>query len=158
MLLGGMMDPFSHMLVTGLLIDRQPKTMLACLGPDLPWYVLYPAWLLSRRGVGKALQSGEWPLPPRWMRQMHYCTHSLLTLALGALILGPRDAEGRKLFGAWLLHILLDIPTHSRRRMATPIFWPLSRWAFDGLSWADQTAHIVATLVRGVRRTLRPVG
>lgn len=150
------MDPLSHMVVTGFLIDRRPKTMLACLGPDLLWYLLYPAWLLSRKGVAGALQSGAWPLPPRWMQEVHYGTHSLLTLALGVWVLRPADAERKKLVRAWLMHILLDIPTHSRRRMATPIFWPLSRWAFDGLPWADCVARIIARLVHGARQALTP--
>lgn len=38
--------------------------------------------------------------------------------------------------GGWLLHILIDIPTHSYRFYPTPVFWPLSNWRFDGFSWA----------------------
>lgn len=37
--------------------------------------------------------------------------------------------------GAWLSHILIDLPTHSLGDYATPIFWPLSHWRFDGYSW-----------------------
>ena len=35
----------------------------------------------------------------------------------------------------WLLHIIIDIPTHSYRLYPTPIFWPVSSWQFDGISW-----------------------
>jgi len=38
--------------------------------------------------------------------------------------------------GGWLMHILLDIPTHSYQFYPTPVFWPLSGWKFNGLSWA----------------------
>lgn len=37
--------------------------------------------------------------------------------------------------GGWLLHILLDIPTHSYQFYPTPFLWPLSGWKFDGFSW-----------------------
>lgn len=37
--------------------------------------------------------------------------------------------------GGWLLHILIDVPTHTYRFFPTPIFWPLSGWKFDGISW-----------------------
>jgi hypothetical protein len=37
--------------------------------------------------------------------------------------------------GAWLLHILCDIPTHSYRFYPTPVFWPLWGWKFNGFSW-----------------------
>ena len=35
----------------------------------------------------------------------------------------------------WLLHILIDVPTHSKAYYATKIFWPLSDWGFDGIPW-----------------------
>ncbi|GEM_PF-144591 len=38
--------------------------------------------------------------------------------------------------GGWGLHILMDIPTHSRAFYPTPVFWPISNWTFDGISWA----------------------
>lgn len=37
--------------------------------------------------------------------------------------------------GAWLLHILIDIPTHSYIFYPTPFLWPFSNIKFDGLSW-----------------------
>ncbi len=47
-----------------------------------------------------------------------------------------------ELFG-WLLHILIDIPTHSYRFYPTPFLWPISSWKFNGLSWA--TSWFLAT-------------
>ena len=38
--------------------------------------------------------------------------------------------------GGWLLHILMDIPTHSYAFYPTPVFWPLGGWKFNGWSWA----------------------
>ena len=35
----------------------------------------------------------------------------------------------------WLLHILIDIPTHSYRFYPTPFLWPISEWKFNGFSW-----------------------
>lgn len=37
--------------------------------------------------------------------------------------------------GGWLIHILLDIPTHSYQFYPTPFLWPLSDWKFNGFSW-----------------------
>lgn len=39
--------------------------------------------------------------------------------------------------GGWLLHILIDIPTHSYRFYPTPVFWPLSGWKFNGWPWGN---------------------
>ena len=35
----------------------------------------------------------------------------------------------------WLLHILMDVPTHSYQFYPTPVFWPVWDWKFDGFSW-----------------------
>ncbi len=35
----------------------------------------------------------------------------------------------------WLLHILIDIPTHSFRYYATRFLWPLSDFRIDGIAW-----------------------
>jgi hypothetical protein len=38
------------------------------------------------------------------------------------------------LFG-WLLHILIDIPTHSFSYYATRFLWPISEFRIDGIAW-----------------------
>ena len=35
----------------------------------------------------------------------------------------------------WLLHVLMDIPTHSYSYYATRFLWPLSNYGFDGVAW-----------------------
>jgi hypothetical protein len=35
----------------------------------------------------------------------------------------------------WLLHILIDIPTHSLRYYATRFLWPISDVRIDGIAW-----------------------
>ena len=39
--------------------------------------------------------------------------------------------------GGWLLHILIDIPTHSYQFYPTPLCWPISGWKFNGFSWGN---------------------
>jgi len=73
----------------------QPKTLLAGLGPDLPWYLCYPLWMLHKRGIRAALRSGDWPLPPRWLAEIDYASHSLLFL--GLLCVACLKCENRRL-------------------------------------------------------------
>ena len=35
----------------------------------------------------------------------------------------------------WLLHIVIDIPTHSLRYYATRFLWPVSDYRIDGIAW-----------------------
>lgn len=45
--------------------------------------------------------------------------------------------------GGWLLHILIDIPTHSYKFYPTPFLWPISGFKFNGYSWGNATFEIV---------------
>lgn len=36
---------------------------------------------------------------------------------------------------AWILHIVVDIPTHSYQFFPTPFLWPFSSFRFNGVSW-----------------------
>lgn len=54
----------------------------------------------------------------------------------------------------WLLHIAIDIPTHSYAFYPTPFLWPLSDIKLNGFSWAspwfmavNYTAIIVAYII-----------
>jgi membrane-bound metal-dependent hydrolase YbcI (DUF457 family) len=151
------MDSLSHLVATAVLLDREPITLLGAVAPDMPWYALYPAWLISEGELASALRGGEWPLPPRWVREAHYASHSLLTVATVWVLIrrwrGNVETQDLaslhgSIFAAWLLHILLDVPTHTRERMGPRPFWPLWRWAYDGFSWADHLAGWVARWLR----------
>jgi len=37
----------------------------------------------------------------------------------------------------WGLHIIVDIPTHSRQPWGPRFLWPLSHMAVDGIPWAE---------------------
>ena len=36
----------------------------------------------------------------------------------------------------WLLHILMDIPSHSYRFFPTPFLWPVSDFKINGINWS----------------------
>lgn len=44
---------------------------------------------------------------------------------------------------AWLLHIFIDIPTHSYKIYPTPFLWPISSLKVDGFSWAHSWFLII---------------
>lgn len=37
--------------------------------------------------------------------------------------------------GGWLLHILMDIPSHSYDFYPTPFLWPISDFKINGFHW-----------------------
>ena len=65
---------------------------------------------------------------------VHECAHAFVAWKLWG-----RDAWP---IGAWGLHILCDIPTHSTRFFPTPYLWPFHTPFINGLPWARPTFMI----------------
>jgi len=82
------------------------------------------------------------------MLRAHHAAHSLPLLlgiaTIARLITGRWPSAPAR---AWLLHILIDIPTHSRKQWAPQFLWPFSHLSVDGFSWAK----LVIAALRRVR-------
>lgn len=50
------------------------------------------------------------------------------------------------LFG-WLLHILIDIPTHLKTHFATPMFWPVSNFKINGLIYWREPLFMIVDII-----------
>lgn len=81
-------------------------------------------------------------------KAIYACTHSLVIFAacffvgwLGRTIRAHRRRLTLSLMpfemGAWLFHILIDIPTHSVRFYPTPFLWPIMDYHIDGIPWSN---------------------
>jgi hypothetical protein len=68
-------------------------------------------------------------------RSLYPAAHSLLVfaLALAAVTVVVRRMVWEML--GWLLHILIDIPTHSYSYYATRFLWPVSDLQVNGVGW-----------------------
>jgi membrane-bound metal-dependent hydrolase YbcI (DUF457 family) len=74
---------------------------------------------------------------PGYIFAIYNVTHSLVVFALAfALVWAVRRRPWWPM-GAWGLHVLMDIPTHSTRFFPTPFLWPLSDYRVDGISWGQ---------------------
>ena len=142
------MDPFTHLLITRIVISPDPKTVLAGLAADGPFYLTYPAWLIRRGQLGTAFRNNDWPQAPEWMVRLHHLFHSLPVLLL--LAVAGRLATGRwsPAAVAWGLHILIDIPTHSRRSWAPQFLWPFSSVTIGGLSWVEGVIPVIGWFLK----------
>ena len=142
------MDPLTHLLITRKFVSPEPATLLAGLAPDVLFYLTYPAWVIYRGQLRVAFSNNEWPQAPQWMYTLHHLFHSLpmllLVSAAGRLITGRWPLAGV----AWGLHILIDIPTHSRRYWAPQFLWPLSPMTVDGLSWVEVVIPVISRLFK----------
>lgn len=67
---------------------------------------------------------------------LYSISHSVIIFAVVFLVVWLLARRPILELGGWLLHILIDIPSHSYQFYPTPVLWPLSGWKFDGISWS----------------------
>lgn len=77
-----------------------------------------------------------------WASLYHY-SHSLIFffLVFGLVWLFLKRPVWE--LGGWLLHILIDIPTHSAAFYPTPFLWPFSDVRVSGVSWGETWFMVV---------------
>jgi hypothetical protein len=74
---------------------------------------------------------------PLYVHRLYNVTHSLVVfLAVFFIVWALRKRPLWEL-GAWGLHVLVDVPTHSHSFFATPVLWPIFSWKFDGWQWMN---------------------
>ncbi|MBX3234913.1 MAG: hypothetical protein KF814_02065 [Nitrospiraceae bacterium] len=143
------MDIVSHGLWGALAFGRRNRTSFCLafaigLAPDLFSFGIL--WVAATMGISPKPDFSQGTPPestiPPYVHHLYDVTHSFVVfLAVFALL---RILLKRPLWelGAWGLHVLVDIPTHSYAFFPTPFLWPLSNWKFDGWQW-NQSAVLI---------------
>src|SRR5262245_43234787 len=109
------------------------------MAPDLLsfgiFHVTHPGWITLRL-AGKI--SGPPPLDmlPPYLFHAYNITHSLVVWAIVFLLIWWSTRSPPWVFGAWLLHILCDIPTYATSYFPTPFVWPLPTPSVNGIQWS----------------------
>ena len=142
------MDIVAHALWTtavGISIHRKRRFSLAWLAfwgifPDLFSFavpaVVRIGWYLT--GVTPhLLPDAKSPQHFQFVWQLYYASHSLITFGIVfGLIWLLKKRPALELLG-WLLHILIDIPTH-QGIFALHFLWPLSPFSISGVRWENR--------------------
>ncbi len=114
-----------------------PWTVWWAVFPDvLAFGPSFTAGLWLRLSAGPNVSADGHVLPHVHLGLPLYpAAHSLVVflLAFGLVMLLARRIVFPML--GWLLHILIDIPTHSFSYYATRFLWPLSDFRIDGIAW-----------------------
>jgi hypothetical protein len=140
------MDTLAHGLWGGAAFgqrDHQWKwAFLLGMCPDL--FSFGPYFLTHLGDIGERWAHHHMGPPdprliPTYVYHAYNVTHSLVIW--GILMLVAWKIYGRRAWplGAWGLHILCDIPTHSLRFFPTPYLWPLPTPYYNGTSWGNKT-------------------
>ena len=115
------MDVIAHGLWGGALFYAQGRKkffagVLLGMAPDLlsfgVFHVTHPGWFTERL-AGKVSGPPALTLLPPYVFHAYNVTHSLVVWAVAFFLLWQLMKKPPWLLGAWLLHILCDIPTHA---------------------------------------------
>ena len=138
------MDVLAHGLWGGAPFCAQGRAKFAAgvmigMAPDLlsfgVFHLTHPGWITLRL-AGEI--SGPPPLAmlPAYVFHAYNVTHSLVVWLVVFVLLWRFIRKPPWLLGAWLLHILCDIPTHATSYFPTPFLWPLATPFVNGIPWS----------------------
>lgn len=112
--------------------------ILIGVAPDLlsfgVFHVMHPDWI-TQRLAGEISGPPALSILPPYVFHSYNMTHSLFVWAAVVGLLWAVTKQPPWLLGAWLLHILCDIPTHTHEYFPTPFLWPLSTPFVNGIAW-----------------------
>lgn len=138
------MDFISHCLWGGIAFGRRTKrAFLIAAGislmPDLLTEGLFGVLHVLGIGGMPAWDHGHPNIAayPLWAQTLYNGTHSLVSFTLAFLLVSVLARKPVWVVGAWAMHILIDIPTHSIKLFPTPFLWPLSDIKVDGVGWGN---------------------
>ena len=144
------MDFISHGLWGGIAFGRSSRRSLALaflfgIAPDLLSFGPVVVGAIAAHGLDFSHRIGHPPDPaaiPAYVYHLYDLTHSLVVFGLAFALVWLLRRRPLWEMGAWGLHIVVDIFTHSTAFFPTPFLWPLFDVRFDGRSWADPVIFV----------------
>jgi len=139
------MDVFAHFLWTSGLFWKSKKHWLIGLFGVLPDLLSFGVYLVIRLFTGgPAFGRPNLATIPPYVHTLYNLTHSLVMWLLYAAIVYLLFRKYFILMLGWLLHIFLDVFTHTDAFFPTPVLWPLSNWHYEyGVSWGTPVFMLV---------------
>jgi hypothetical protein len=132
------MDVFAHFLWSVALFWHQRHRLYAGLIGVLPDLLSFGLLFVTEitHHLGR---QGPPPLDslPGWLFVMYSITHSLVIWGLLFAVVWIVLRKPPIILGAWGIHIVSDVFTHSPSYFPTPLFWPISDWKYMyGVRWS----------------------
>ena len=133
------MDIFAHGLWSFALFHNSNDVWIAVLFGVMPDILSFGILFFINIFTGK-IPKGPPALSslPKWIFTAYNIMHSLVLFAVIFILVFLTTKSWYWPMLAWAIHILVDIPTHSTKFFPTPFLWPISKYRFNGFSWASK--------------------
>jgi len=130
------MDILAHFLWTLGIFFKQKKAWLFGIIGFLPDLISFgPHFVYNIAFNGFKFGKPDINTIPDYIMTMYNLTHSLIVFLIVFAIVYFFFKEYVLFLLPWVIHILIDIPTHSKAFFPTPFLWPISGFMVDGISW-----------------------
>lgn len=130
------MDVIAHMLWSYLLFHNSDHVWLAVIFGGVADVVFMVPMLTSLLAKGFVkLERPPIEIIPRFIMTIYNSMHSLVTFSLAFFAVYAITGKFQWYMTAWLIHILIDIPMHSRNYFPTTFLYPISRFTINGYPW-----------------------
>ena len=138
------MDTLAHGLWSYVVFHKHKYRWLGVLFGVLPDLLAFGPFFLLRLFDGTTLIVKPVLVHiPTYTYTIYNLTHSLVIfLAVFFLVFLLTKKWFVPLLG-WMLHILIDIPTHTTAFFPTPYAWPFAAPPINGIRWSDPVFMIV---------------
>ena len=145
------MDLITHALLGAAIAPNKELALPMAVASTIPdWWTIPPLaeYLWRKRGRFNNQEFWKW-IPTRY-HELTRWSHSIVPLVIALGIGSGIFKLSPWLFLPWLIHLVIDIPTHARSRTGY-LLYPLSRWQPLGArNWYDMWwLSILAIIILG---------
>lgn len=132
------MDTFAHAAWSYIIFHNTQFPILAIFFGIMPDLFSWTIVMLYSLAKGRKFGKPDINKIPNWAFPLYGITHSIFVFGTTVVLVYIFTKTIPAYLWAWLIHILIDIPTHSRKFLPTPFLWPVSKWTFPGFSWGQK--------------------
>ncbi|MGY4884991.1 MAG: metal-dependent hydrolase [Nanobdellota archaeon] len=113
-------------------------------------FIIFFIIIITQTGFNIAAISDTVLSPPysNIVDMLYNISHSLIIFSLVFLLIWLIFRRPIWIVCGWLLHILIDIPTHLKSHFPTPMLWPISNFKINGIIyWREPLFMIIDILL-----------
>ncbi len=132
------MDTLAHALWSYIIFHNSELVLFAVIFGILPDLLSWAVFMFYPKKKGFDWKNPDFSLVPKWVFTLYGLTHSIFTIAAAFFIVFLFFKKIPVFLFAWPIHVLMDIPTHTKDFLPTPFLWPFSSYKFPGIRWGTK--------------------